>query len=76
MRELDVGWIFLSEEINKILIDLQKLHNKFRKEILHKISNTSPSKMSEDQFHSVVISARHYENDISKLIKRFRKSLK
>jgi hypothetical protein len=66
----------LSEDINNVLSDLQKLHNKFRKEILNKISNTTPGKMSDDQFHAVVISARHFENDISKLIKRFKKTLK
>jgi hypothetical protein len=66
----------LSEDIKKVLSELQELHNRLRKEILHKIANTTPSKISNDQFSSIVTSVRHIENDMSKLIKNFKKTLK
>ena len=66
----------MDEESKKALTDLQDLQNRFRREILHKVSNTTPSKISNDQFQSLISSARSLERDWSKLIKQFKKITK
>lgn len=66
----------MDEESKKVLSDLQDLQNRFRREILNKISNTTPSKISNDQFNSLTSSARSLERDWSKLIKKYKKTLK
>ncbi|OLS22887.1 MAG: hypothetical protein HeimC3_28300 [Candidatus Heimdallarchaeota archaeon LC_3] len=66
----------MDEDSKKVLSDFQNLENRFRREILHKISNTTPSKLSNDQFHSLINSARSIERDWSKLIKKFKKIVK